>query len=63
MSDEAISSGEDSATVTLILPGATGLGVGFPVRLNCILLGALVTLPFLLPMFSAEMLLYPCKIT
>lgn len=57
MCNETILSGKEGATVTFILPSPTGLGVGFPVRLNSVFLGALVTLPLLLAVFPAEVLL------
>ena len=36
--------------------------MGLPIRLHSILFGALVTLPLLLTMFPAKMLLYPSQI-
>ena len=50
---------EEGSTVTSVLPSATGFGVSFPIWLNCILLGALVTFPLLLTVLSAEVLLDP----
>ena len=47
------------ATITLVLPRSTGLGMGLPIRLNCILLGALVALPLLLSVFPAIVRLDP----
>lgn len=55
--DETISSGKDGSTVTLIFLRATYFGVCSPVRLNSVLLGALVTFPFFLAVLSAEVLL------
>jgi len=53
---------EKSSTVTSVLPSATGLGVSFPIWLNCIPLWALDTFPLLLTMFSAKMLLDSCQV-
>ncbi|MFS8012059.1 hypothetical protein Hanom_Chr14g01316301 [Helianthus anomalus] len=55
--------GEKGTTVTLVLSGATSLGMSFPVRLNCILLGTFFTLPFLLSVFPAIMFLDTGKIS
>jgi hypothetical protein len=57
-----IEPGEDGATVALVFSSATGLQMSFPIRLNGVLLGAFLTFPFFLTMFSAEMLLNPGKI-
>ena len=48
---------EEGATVTLVFSSATGLSVSFPIRLDCVFLGALVTLPLLLAVLPAEVLL------
>ncbi|OAY79049.1 hypothetical protein ACMD2_04491 [Ananas comosus] len=53
---------EEEEGVTLVLPSATNLAMGFPVRLNSILLGALITLPLLLPMLPEEVLLDPSEV-
>jgi len=37
--------------------------MGLPIRLNSIFLGALLTLPLLLPMLSAVVLLYACQVS
>ena len=52
-----------STTITAILPSATNLRVSLPVRLNRILLRALITLPLLLTMLPAVMLLDPSQIS
>ena len=55
--------GEEGATITSIFSGATGLRMGFPIRLNSILLGALVTLPLLLTVFARVVFLNPCEVS
>ena len=62
MSYEAILPGEKGSTVTSIFSCTTGFGVSLPIRLNSIDLGALVTLPLLLSMLSAKVLLDPREI-
>lgn len=60
---ETIPSGEESATITTVLAGSACLAMCLPIRLDGVLLRALVTLPFLLPMLTAEMLLDSGEIT
>lgn len=55
--------GEESATVTSVLPSAASLRMGFPVRLNSVSLRALLALPFLLAMFSRVVLFDSSKVT
>lgn len=54
--------GEDSSTVTFVLPGPTGLLVSLPIGLHRVFLGAFIAFPFLLSMFSAIMLLDPGEV-
>lgn len=49
--------GEEGSTVTSILSSSTSFRMSFPIRLNSIDLGALVTFPFLLAVFPAVMFL------
>lgn len=49
--------GEKGSTITSILSSSTGFGVGFPIGLNGVDLGAFLTLPFLLTMFPAVVFL------
>lgn len=49
--------GKKSTTVTFILPSTTSLRMGFPIGLNSIFLRTFVTLPFLLTVLPAKMLL------
>ena len=53
---------EQSPTIAFVLLCATNLGMGFPIRPYCVLLGALIAFPLLLTVFHREMLLYPYKI-
>nr|GMD38373.1 hypothetical protein CR513_16880 [Ipomoea batatas] len=46
------------SAVTSILPSATSLGMGFPIRLHGVAFRALVAFPLLLAVFPAEVLLY-----
>lgn len=55
--------GEDGTTVTFVFPSTTDLGMGFPVRLNSVSLGAFFTFPFLLAVFSRVVLLDASEIT
>lgn len=57
MRHKTISPRKDGATITLILTSPTSLEVGFPIRLNSILLSTTITLPVLLAVFTAEVLL------
>ena len=59
---EAVLPGEKCATVTFVLSSPTNLAMGLPIGLNSVFLGALVTLPLLLAMLSAIVLLYPCQV-
>ena len=49
--------GEESSTVTFILSSPTNLAVSLPIRLDSVLLGALLALPLLLAVLPAEVLL------
>lgn len=57
MSYEAIPSGKDGTTVTLVLFGATDFGVSLPVALYGVSFGTFLTFPFLFAMFPAKMFL------
>ena len=54
--------GEQSPAVAFVLPGATNLGMGFPIRPYRVLLGALIAFPLLLAVFHTKMILYPHEI-
>lgn len=62
VSDEAVTPGKKSATITPVLPRATGLGVRLPVRLHCVPLRAFLALPLLLAVLAGVVLFYPCEI-
>jgi hypothetical protein len=53
---------EQSPTVAFVLPSATNLGMGFPIRLYRVLLRTLIAFPLLLAVFPTEMFLYPREI-
>ena len=53
---------EQSPTIAFVLPSATNLGMGFPIRPYRVLLRALIAFPLLHAMFHTEMLLYPREI-
>lgn len=55
--NKAILPGEKGSTVTSILSSSTSFRMSLPIRLNSIDLRAFLTLPFLLPMFSAKVFL------
>lgn len=63
MSNEAIPPRKHRAAVTFILSGTANLGVSFPIRLNCIFLGAFLAFPLLLTVLSAEVLFNSGEIT
>lgn len=63
VSDEAVSPREKSATIAAILASAAGLRMSLPIRLDCVLLRALLAFPFLLAMFPAIVLLDPGEVT
>lgn len=54
---------EKSATIAAILASAAGLRMSLPIRLDCVLLRALLAFPFLLAMFPAIVLLDPGEVT
>ena len=49
--------GEESSTVTFILSSPTNLAVSLPIRLDSVLLGALLALPLLLAVLAGVVLL------
>lgn len=49
--------------IALVFSRSTGLRMSFPIRLNSITLRALCTLPFLLTMFPAKMLLNTSQVS
>ncbi|KAH0467751.1 hypothetical protein IEQ34_002784 [Dendrobium chrysotoxum] len=55
--------GHESSTIAAILPRSTYLRMRLPIRLNGVLLRTLITLPFLLPMLPAEMLLNTSEVS
>ena len=57
VSEEAVLPGEESATVTTILSGATDLGMSLPIRVNSVFLGALFAFQLLLAVLSAVVFL------
>lgn len=53
---------EDGSTVTYVLPCATGLDMGLPIRMNSISLAAFLTLEGFLTMLPAKVLLDPSEV-
>lgn len=55
--------GEKGSTVAFIFSSATSFRVSLPIRLNCVDLGAFLTLPLLLTVLPAVVFLDPRKIS
>ena len=55
--------GKDGATVTFVFLCSAYFGMGFPIRLNSIFLGALLTFPLLVAVLSAKVLFNASEIT